>query len=361
MHRPSSPWSCPPDSSDRTAPLPSDDKDRDGKLDRKYAHYVDESGRDFQVWCLDHGSTGDYAYYSSAPGRQDAKVSACLLICGQNSGDFTIANGTGMIISRPDINGTKQYIMNGTFSGYNHTNWVPTGHPSSPHAGSDYHFYYNWTTGKVTQFTTMINATTGEHKIISAREVILSYSPTQETDSDGEAFALFEESFPSFEGSQVIGTEVEEVDPQFIVQRQEIPVMMSASDGVTTPQLFEIFYPSQVGLSQLEFDAASKSLYISMGEQHSSYFNIAIPRTLLDHDDEQFVVFVDDSSVEYEEKTSPTYRVLTFPINEETQSITITGSYAAPEFPSMMMLLALSVTAIVAFMTIKARSRSMFS
>ena len=40
---------------DLSAPLSTEDKDGDGKVDRLYFHIVDSLGRDVQLWCVDHG------------------------------------------------------------------------------------------------------------------------------------------------------------------------------------------------------------------------------------------------------------------------------------------------------------------
>lgn len=113
-----------------------------------------------------------------------------------NAGSFTITNGTGGIMPRPDVNGTKMYVVNGTLSAYNHTNWVPGSHPTSTDRGKDYHFYYNWITGQHLKITTRINATTGEHQIIRVESRLLSLNTTPESELREEESAMLENSFP---------------------------------------------------------------------------------------------------------------------------------------------------------------------
>ena len=146
IKKPSSPWGCPPLEEDETTPIPSFDKDQDGKLDRLYTHIEDNNGNDLQVWCLDHGKHGDFAYYSSAPGREDIWISGCLLICGHNFGGITVTDGSDISLNGTNSNGTRIYQINGTLLTYMHGNWVPKDWPSnSPDKGKDHHFYFNWT------------------------------------------------------------------------------------------------------------------------------------------------------------------------------------------------------------------------
>ena len=132
------------------------DTNNDGKADRMYIHIIDENGNDVQEWCLDHGSTGDYAYYISSPGRNDTYVGGCLLYCGINNptinttGNVTITTLNGTEIIDPNngsfsgtLNGTIIGHVNGTIKFFNHTNHVPIGHFGRD-AGKDFHFYYNF-------------------------------------------------------------------------------------------------------------------------------------------------------------------------------------------------------------------------
>jgi|GEM_PF-4763162 len=341
-------WNCPTTAAD--APAPSSDKDGDGKLDRKYVHIVDSNGNDFQVWCLDHGPGGDYAFYSSKPGEPDRYISGCLLHCGTNSGTFTI-NGTGPT-EQPRVNGTKQFTVNGTLTGYNHTNWVPPDHPTSTDKGKDYHFFYNYTTHEHWKMTTQINATTGKHEIIKAEKLTL-LPGTDRTTMDGE-LAFIAESFPDLAGSTE-GMTAAVVPAIFMVSAADIRVTFPTDEALD----FRLFYPSQLTVNKFTFDGESKTLILSLPLEHQDYFNIAIPRDLLDHGaEEQFTVLIDDREVEHSEGTTDSYRVISLDLEPTDRQIVITGTYAAPEFGGVAMFIIVAALIAIAMLAVRLKSGS---
>jgi hypothetical protein len=330
---PLSPWGCP--ASGSNIPAPSEDKDKDGKPDRKYIHIVDKNGRDIQEWCLDHGPTGDYAYYISSPGKNDTYVGGCLLLCGINDpvivtdGPVTINTVNGTETIDPDdgsfrgmINGTITGSVNGTISIFNHTNYVPR-NSTSVDAGKNYHFIYNFTSGEAaTKITTMVKPN-GEHEIIMTEK--LAFIPHQTPDGQlmGEELGFLESSFPDFRGSMLPGSRSGTPDVH-VLKTENI-----VRDGLT----FTIFYSSTTDVDDFTYDPLENSLLIQFPQERafSTITNLSIPRDLLDHrTGERFQILVDgEIEGEFEERTSLTHRTLTIFTNEDTSNLLISGTTKA--------------------------------
>jgi len=341
---PGVPWLCPPSQSqlnDPSLPKPSIDKDKDGKVDRKYVQINDSHGNDLQLWCLDHGPTGDFAYYSSAPNRADMYIAGCLLICGRNFGDILASSNSTISLFGNNTLGTRLYDVNGTITGYNHTNYVPLD-VNSPDKGNDYHFNFNATSHSYTVVKTKIDATTGEHKIAQAGSRIFSPSI-----NDEERMAFATEIFnpADIQSNPNLVGEISEPDERFFIQSPNLNVLAN-----NEYKSFMILYPAQVEIEKLLFDGKTKSMLLTFPERHRNYVNISIPRDLLDHDEnEQFVVSVDNQQIDFEETSSESYRTLTFNVNPDAKQASIIGTKAIPEFGLIIVLtLVISMVGIIA-------------
>jgi hypothetical protein len=342
---PNWPWFCPPsnqDMADPSLPRPSIDKDKDGKPDRKYVHINDSTGHDIQLWCLDHGPTGDFAYYSSAPNRNDIYIAGCLLICGRNFGDILVTANSTVSWTGNNTLGTRLYDVNGTITGYNHTNYVP--HDiNSTDKGKDYHFHFNSTLGRYTLVRTMIDPATGEHKIAQSGTRI--FTP-ESSDEERVAYAMTVfENVERDPNSTMTGV-YSDHDERYFVSYSELGVNL---DGQITT--FIVPHPVQVKIEQMEFDIETKSLYVTLPPEHAQYFSMSIPRELVDHiDDDQFVILADGEETDFEETTSDTYRTLNFNLPPDAQQVIITGTKAIPEFgPIAVLILVVSILATVTY------------
>ena len=345
LQRPLSPWSCPP-TSGSGAPPPTINKDDGeeppahvGKLDRLYIHIIDERGNDFQVWCLDHGDTGDYAYYRSELGKTDRRIGGCLLFCGVNDGSMTVSDGAKILPNGTNVNGTKMYLINGTLIAYNHTNWVDPGHPTSGDRGKDHHFFYNWTSSEWQHDRTRIDPTTGRHIIINSTRII--FDPQ---DNSGSPEVIKK---PQQETSKGIVGEESKMPTEFGIENYYLYV--SEQDG--GPATFRIAYPTQVKIENMIFSSEEKSLTMSLPDtEHENYLNISIPRQLIDHDESSFLVLVDGEQSEFTEETTFSHRTLTIEVDPYAKEVTIIGTTAIPEFGIFgMVVLIISMILMYAF------------
>jgi hypothetical protein len=129
--------SCPPHHGE----VKSQDVDNDGKADwlfEKKTYYP--SGVDVEVWCLDHGPTGDYALRISVPGNNTTNgtyvfAGGCFFLGGHNDGPT---------VGGPGASGNDS-AGNGTVVLWNNT--APD--------GRDLHFRYTYPANKLNITRTM--------------------------------------------------------------------------------------------------------------------------------------------------------------------------------------------------------------
>jgi len=332
---PPSPWGCPVH--EPNAPAPTIDKDNDGKPDRLYIHIVDENGNDIQEWCLDHGAGGDYAYYISAPGRNDTYVGGCLLFCGINTpvidttGNVTITtlNGTEVINATDGsftgtLNGTITGNVTGTIKFFNHTNFVPRGDIRvvdgilifNPDRGTDYHFYYNFTTGDppLKMWTKILE--NGTHKITKTIKMAMIPHQTPNEHIFAQEMAFLERGLPGFVTSGLPG-ERDITPTKHIIHSEDIAV-----DDSTHKVLFSSTSP----INNIIFEPEENFLKINLIPiEQPSEVNLSIPRDLIDHTlEDGFNILIDgEVKASFSEDTSLSHRTITVPVKPGTSFLLI--------------------------------------
>lgn len=140
------------------------------------------------------------------------------------------------------------------------------------------------------------------------------------------------------------------MDPEFRLSVAQVSVPGLSNDNANSTG-FMVFYPDQVRIDSLAFDPELKSLTIQLPLEHAKF---GYPRAMLDHDDSGFMVFADGDRVTYEENSqSPSYRVITLPIDANVHQMKITGTYAVPEFGPLV--LAMVIWAAIGSIVVRAR------
>lgn len=335
-------FSCP--THDPTAPKPTIDKDGDGKLDRLYKHYQDSKGNDFEVWCLDHGETGDFGFYASFPNGTSTRVDSCELICGMNNKTLTVVNGTGTVTKT----GNETYSVNGTITGYHHDNWVTN--PTSPDYKKDFHSDYNYSTSKyVKHITTIISFHPYKDVINKTKSYIITPDGIRHP-LNRVGMLLSPENPPSFgyPASYTPGTDDDSTGLRVLAY--DLTVQLTHGS-----QTFEVFYPETIQINSMTYENDKKSLTIDFSANHEDYMNISIPRDLVDHgDNEMFVVTENgkDITSSVNETYTDSFRTLFMSIDKNSSEVTITGTLeAVPEFgPISIVVLAIAMmTLLVVF------------
>lgn len=307
---------CPPAGGQNDPNVPKNkDKDGDGKADRLYFRAVDKKGNDFEIWCLDHGATGDYAIYASSPGQADKKIARCAFICGRNRWSVELDD-------------------EGNFSKYRGSNWDPRKEPKGD--GSDLEFYYDWKTHeeKVVETKDKYPKT-----VRSARLEGAPYDgDTLYATVDASAFDAFVDTVAAERSSDAIAgvgvgalgsTELFEA----ITGQRLIPVL--TANGTSDV----IFYSTGVAVTGATLNTGGNALEIRLGAVPNGGpldLTVVIPRSLIDsmgpdERDTAFRVLADDTPVTATEIASDTDRTLTFPLAATTQIVRISGTVTGAE------------------------------
>ena len=333
------PWNCPPYLQDPTtgrlltdpvtgdyipdlsAPPSTEDKDKDGKVDRLYFHIIDSLGRDVQLWCVDHGLGGDYYYYASFPGMNDTYLSKCDLARGINEISLVFSGNAQFTNVTKTSTVTKNYTVSEPLKIYNHTNWVPHNAGGSD-AGKDIHTVFNYTSSafEKERIATKINQSTGEHEIAYVEKMFLPpfETPNDRLVSEEQAFVFnafpdMEDKLESDDSSCIIGDTPKIHQLQMSeITHNEIPHMIYYSSGT---DIDSISLTSN-GILLLEYSTIP----------HNKFVNIAIPHDLMNSDDGYHVIVDEVDEIIASETSSSTHSVLTFSVPSTTASIMIDKS-----------------------------------
>lgn len=308
---------CPPGDGQDDPNFPKNkDKDGDGKKDRLYFRAVDKKGNDFEIWCLDHGETGDYAIYASSPGQADKKIARCAFICGLN--EWTV-----------------EMDDKGNFTKYRGSNWDPREAPDGD--GSDLEFYYDWETHQ-----DKVVKTQDQHPR-TVRTARLEGAPydgdTLYATVDASAFDAFVDSVAGERGPTPIagvgrGALVSIADFEAVTGQRLISVPMA--DGSSSDV---VFYSTGFTVSGATLNAASNALQIQVAAVPNGgplELAVVIPRGLIDsvgphRRDTAFKVLADDTPVTPAGVASDTDRTLTFSLPGTTHVVRITGTVTGAE------------------------------
>jgi len=311
--------SCPPPGGQVNGlPRPTIDKDKDGKRDRLYSLVRDKKGNDFQVWCLDHGNTGDYALYASRPGKTDVKIASCLLVCGNNKWTVEMENG---VFKR--------------FRGYNYDRRRP---PRG--STTDYEFYYDFTTGKARRVTTKSGKPVSSERASLERAdlpdyVLATYLGSPDLGIDTRAFDAWVREYDF----QVLETPAGPGVADFVdVETFEVLTgqhLTTLSVGGLDADL--LHYWQDLFVTEIDFDPDGPTLTVGVTEVGpGGMLTLIVPRELLDAEadgfDAAFEIAVNGDPVREEaEDASSTDRVVDIPVPTGATVITVTGSVSGRE------------------------------
>lgn len=94
------------------------------------------------------------------------------------------------------------------------------------------------------------------------------------------------------------------------------------------------------------------NLLLKVNKSSEGKMTITLPRNVIDAkqtdgEDAKFIVLVDGKVTNYEENKFDDYRVIAINILNNTSEVQIVGSRVVPEFSTIMIILALSITIII--------------
>lgn len=110
-----------------------------------------------------------------------------------------------------------------------------------------------------------------------------------------------------------------------------------------------IVHGQDVGVGEATVDTDGKALVISTGTEDGGRLTVSVPRSILDSKDgtadKQFVVYADEAIIGYQSVASDeSSRVISVQIPADTETVTISGTTAIPEFgPIAGIILATSI------------------
>lgn len=114
---------------------------------------------------------------------------------------------------------------------------------------------------------------------------------------------------------------------------------------------FEISYELNGDVIAMAVDENTTSFLIGITNVEDSNFEILLPHELISAENNEFVVLVDGTEVDYDVSTQNNASVLQFFVPANSQEIEIIGTHVIPEFPLGALLVLATMIVIVTFMT----------
>lgn len=112
---------------------------------------------------------------------------------------------------------------------------------------------------------------------------------------------------------------------------------------------FQIHYQINGDVIAMDIDKEQKSLLVGIKNTFDSFTTIEIPKSMLDAQDNEFIILVDGYAVDYDVVSSENKSKLTFFVPTGTQEIEIIGTFVIPEFSFGVIILLASLVSIIIF------------